>query len=200
MDAATRARAFEPYFTTKVMGSGSGLGLSVVHGIAAGLGGAVKLESAVGAGTRAEVWLPRLAETQAAAMTPGLQAGAPRRRVLLVDDEPQVARAMSRMLSSLGYEVATEPTAESALELFRSDPSAFDLVVTDQSLPQMGGDELTVSLLAIRPSLPVLICTGYHARLDEAEARGLGARALLAKPIDRRQLADALAKALRPLS
>ena len=201
MDAATRARAFEPYFTTKPLGAGSGLGLSVVHGIAAGLGGAVRLESAAGEGTRVEVWLPRLAE--APAPQPARPVAPPqgaKHRVLLVDDDPPVARAIGRMLTTLGYDVTIDPSAELALERFRSAPDAFDLVVTDQTLPRMGGDELTQSLLAIRPSLPVLICTGYSARLDEAEARCVGARALLPKPIERKQLAEALAAALQPLS
>jgi PAS domain S-box-containing protein len=200
MDASTRARAFEPYFTTKPLGAGSGLGLSVVHGIAAGLGGAVRLESAPGEGTRVEVWLPRLSDP---APQPGRPAPVPEsggRRVLVVDDDPPVARAIARMLTSLGHQVTVDPSAELALERFRATPDAFDVVVTDQSLPRMGGDELTMSLLAIRPSLPVLICTGYSASLDEAAARGLGARALLPKPLDRQQLAEALAAALRPLS
>jgi PAS domain S-box-containing protein len=198
MDAATQARVFEPYFTTKPVGAGSGLGLSVVHGIATGLGGAVRLESAVGQGTRVEVWLPRLDEP---AHTPPPRAVAPAaasRRVLLVDDDPPVARAMARMLAALGYAVTTEGSAETALARFGNDPAAFDLVLTDQTLPRMGGDELTRALLALRPELPVLICTGYSARVDEAGARAIGARALLPKPVDLHQLGDALAAALLP--
>ena len=197
MDAPTRSRAFEPYFTTKPVGAGSGLGLSVVHGIAAGLGGAVTLESAPGEGTRVEVWLPRLADPAPPPQPArGAAPAAVHRRVLLVDDDPPVARAVRRMLETLGYEVTTEVTAEAAFERFHEAPDAFDLVLTDQTLPRMGGDELTLALLAVRPSLPVLICTGYSARLDEAAARAIGARALLAKPLDRRQLGEALAAAL----
>ncbi|HEX9241087.1 MAG TPA: PAS domain S-box protein [Anaeromyxobacter sp.] len=197
MDEATRARAFEPYFTTKPVGAGSGLGLSVVHGIAAALGGAVSLESAAGEGTRVDVWLPRLdAPAPATAEAPARAVAQARRRVLLVDDDPPVARALSRMLASLGYEVTTDDTAEAALERFRAAPEAFDAVLTDQTLPRMGGDELTLALLAIRPGLPVLICTGYSARLDEAEARAIGARALLPKPLDLAELAAALSAAI----
>jgi PAS domain S-box-containing protein len=201
MDAATLARAFEPYFTTKPVGIGSGLGLSVVHGIATGLGGTVRLESKAGAGTRVEVWLPRLdaveprAPAKAPAPTPTPVGARP--RVLVVDDDPAVARAVDRVLTSLGYAVTVDPSAELALERFRGAPDAFDAVVTDQTLPRMAGDELTRSLLAIRPALPVLICTGYSA-LEDEDARRLGARALLPKPIDRRELAEALAAALRP--
>ncbi len=198
MDPATRARAFEPYFTTKPVGAGSGLGLSVVQGIVTGLGGAVELQSELGVGTLIEIWLPRLGD--AAPSPPRREpARAPdRRRVLLVDDDPPVARALARMLGRLGYEVTVEGTAEAALERVRGDPGGVDVVVTDQTLPRMSGDELTIALLAIRPSLPVLICTGYSARLDEGEARAIGARALLPKPIDLQQLGDAVAAALRP--
>ena len=199
MDAATRARAVEPYFTTKAVGAGSGLGLSVVHGIATGLGGAVALESAPGTGTRVEVWLPRLGDADAApqpAPRPAPTGAARGARILLVDDDPPVARAVGRMLETLGYEVTTHGDAESAFDLFRADPAAFDLVLTDQTLPGMAGDELTLALLAVRPSLPVLICTGYSARLDDAEARVIGARALLSKPLDALQLGEAIAAAL----
>jgi CheY-like chemotaxis protein len=199
MDAATRARAFEPYFTTKPLGTGTGLGLSVVHGIATGLGGGVSLDSAPGAGTRVTVWLPRLADDPQAG--PGAPAPTPvppavRHRILLVDDDPPVARAIARMLERSGYEVATAPDAETALERFRADPAAFDLVLTDQTLPGMRGDELTRALLDVRPDLPVLICTGYSERLDDERARALGARALLDKPLDVRELAQAVKDAI----
>jgi len=121
-----------------------------------------------------------------------------RRRILLVDDDPPVARAISRMLATLGYDVTVDGSAEAGLERFRGDPAAFDLVITDQTLPRMGGDELTLSLLALRPDLPVLICTGYSARLDDQSARAIGARALLPKPLDLHQLGEAIAAALTP--
>jgi CheY-like chemotaxis protein len=101
------------------------------------------------------------------------------------------------MIGSLGYEVTTDGSAEAALERFRAAPGAFDLVVTDQTLPRMGGDELTAALLAIRPDLPVLVCTGYSARIDEAQARAIGARALLPKPLALAELGAALSAALR---
>jgi PAS domain S-box-containing protein len=196
MDAATRARAFEPYFTTKPLGVGSGLGLSVVHGIAAGLGGAVTLDSARGRGTTVTVWLPRAADAQAPQPRPGAPVAGPRHRVLLVDDDPTVARAIGRMLEHTGYDVTVEGDAESALRRFQADPAAFDLVLTDQTLPRMRGDELTRALLALRPALPVVICTGYSEELDEERARALGARALLPKPLDVRELAQALREAI----
>jgi CheY-like chemotaxis protein len=107
-----------------------------------------------------------------------------------------VARALARMMGSLGYDVTTDGSAEEALERIRRAPDAFEVVVTDQTLPRMAGAELTRALLSIRPDLPVLICTGYSARIDEARARAIGARALLSKPIDLRELGSALSAAL----
>ncbi|HET8538764.1 MAG TPA: PAS domain S-box protein [Anaeromyxobacter sp.] len=196
MDAATRARAFEPYFTTKPVGAGSGLGLAVVHGTAVSLGGAVSLESEPGRGTSVTVWLPRLEGCAGAQGCGAAAARAGNGCVLLVDDDPPVARAIARMLESLGYEVAICGDGASALERFRSDPQRFDAVITDQTLPGLCGDQLTPALLALRPELPVVICTGFSERLDEERARALGARALLMKPLDRAQLADALRAAL----
>jgi PAS domain S-box-containing protein len=197
MDAQTRARAFEPYFTTKPPGAGSGLGLPVVHGIATGLGGGVALESEPEAGTRVHVWLPRVSGPVAApAVRPPAGPPGHHRRVLLVDDDPPVARAIGRMLELSGYAVDVAADAETALERFRAAPASFDLVLTDQTLPGMRGDELTVALLAVRPDVPIVICTGYSERLDDERARALGARALLAKPLDVRELSRALSEAL----
>jgi PAS domain S-box-containing protein len=194
MDTATRARAFEPYFTTKTLGRGSGLGLSVVHGIATALGGAAMIDSDPGTGSTVQVWLPRIAETAAAAPPPRSPAVG-RGRILLVDDDPIVSKAIRRMLESLGYDVTACGGSIEALERFRAAPDDFDAVLTDQTLPRMSGDRLTRELIAIRPKVPVIICTGYSERLDEERAREIGARFLM-KPLDLAQLGDALLDAL----
>jgi CheY-like chemotaxis protein len=196
MDAATRARAFEPYFTTKPVGAGSGLGLAVVHGIGVSLGGAVTLESAPGRGTTVSVWLPRLDVAAAATRTAAPAPDGGNGRILLVDDDPPVARALSRMLESLGYEVTIAGDGATALARFRAEPDRFDAVITDQTLPGMRGDELTTALLEVRPGLPIVICTGFSERLDDEAARALGARALLMKPLDRAQLGEAVRAAI----
>ena len=192
MDAPTRARAFEPYFTTKPVGAGSGLGLSVVHGIAVSLGGAVTIDSEPGRGTTVSVWLPRLEHDASSLPAPAPEPRGGNGTILLVDDDPPVARAIARILESLGYEVATCGDGTSALERFRAEPRRFDAVITDQTLPGLRGDQLTPALLELRPDVPVVICTGYSERLDEERARNLGAAALLMKPLDRAQLGEAL--------
>jgi CheY-like chemotaxis protein len=113
-----------------------------------------------------------------------------------VEDDVQVSRAVTRILEHKGFEVTACADAESALARFRADPEAFDVVLTDQTLPRMAGDALTSALLALRPALPVVICTGYSEQLDEERARALGARALLPKPLDLRELLSVLRAAV----
>jgi DNA-binding response OmpR family regulator len=123
-------------------------------------------------------------------------ASAPRARVLLVEDDALVARAVERVLDRLGHDVTTRADGRDALALFREDPGRFDLVLTDEALPGLHGDQLVQALLALRPSLPVLIWTGFSERVDDARARALGARALLLKPLDIGQLEEAVRAAL----
>ena len=195
MDEATRARLFEPYMTTKGRTGGHGLGLAVVHGIVTGCGGAVRVESAPGLGSTFDVWLPRL---QAPPRPVAARAPATRGtgRILLVDDEPLVRSAHKRLLRSLGYEVAEACDGAEALERLRAAPEAFDLVLTDQTMPRLSGAELARTLLAEQPGARVILCTGYTDAVDEARARELGLQALLAKPIDRADLAAAVQRAL----
>jgi CheY-like chemotaxis protein len=117
-------------------------------------------------------------------------------RILLVDDDPPVARALGRILERLGYEVTACGDGAEALARFRAEPTRFDAVLTDETLPGMRGHQLTRELLALRPELPVLICTGYSEHLDEERAREIGARGLFMKPFDVAQLAEALRAAL----
>ena len=196
MDAATRERIFEPYFTTRPMTEGSGLGLAVVHGIVSALGGTVLVRSTVGAGTVFEVLLPRMAAPAAAERTHTGEPPRGKERVLFVDDEPAVTEVCERMLASLGYRVTATTSASDALELFRKDPKAFDLVITDQSMPRMTGSALTREILSIRADACVVICTGYSDMLDETKALDVGARMLLMKPLQLAGLANAVRRAL----
>jgi len=132
-----------------------------------------------------------------AAPGPGRAPLAPA-RVLLVEDDALVARAVGRMLDRLGLDVTTRADGAEALALFREDPARFDLVLTDETLPGLRGDQLVEALLALRPGLPVLIWTGFSERLDDQGARALGARALLLKPLDVPQLEAAVRAALAP--
>lgn len=196
MDATTRERIFEPYFTTRPMAEGSGLGLAVVHGIVSGLGGTVLVRSVVGAGSSFEVFLPRSAAPTAVEHPPVRESPKGTERVLFVDDEPALAEVCERMLASLGYRVTAMTSAPDALELFRKDPNGFDLVITDQSMPRMTGLALAEGILSIRADARVVICTGYSDVLDESRALEAGARMLLMKPLDFATLASSVRRAL----
>jgi signal transduction histidine kinase/ActR/RegA family two-component response regulator len=184
MDKATTARIFEPFYTTKPPGEGTGLGLSVVHGIMKTHGGAITVYSEPGKGTVFQLYLPAAQEAAEEARTQ-LSQGEFRghgERVLYIDDEEPLVFLMTRMLTQLGYKVTgcSEPTK--ALEMFSSGPHDFDVVVSDLSMPQMSGVDLARELLQIRPGMPILIASGYIGSEDNEQVRNLGLPDLLLKP------------------
>ncbi len=190
-------RVFEPFFTTKGVGEGTGLGLAVVHGIVQGLGGGIVVESEEGKGSVFTVYLPAaepVTKEEAPAKTEVLPGGA--ERILLVDDEPMIARLGKRVLERLGYEVETRASGTEALAFFQADPDRFDLVVTDMTMPGMRGDRLAQEILTIRPQIPVILTTGYSKQISEEEARELGIRAFVMKPLTRDDLAHAVRRVL----
>lgn len=190
MDAATMQRIFDPYFTTKRVGSGSGLGLAVVHGIAKRHGGAVFVQSEVGKGSTFDFYLPRI-EAKVRSGQPSSSV-LPRgdEQILLVDDEQVVVNLGRSMLRQLGYSVVGKTSALDALEVFRRNPEAFDLVITDYTMPNLTGTDLAVEILEIRPDIPIILCTGYSEKVTEESARDLGITAFAVKPLDRRQMAQ----------
>ncbi|MCU6454150.1 PAS domain S-box protein [Sphingomonas sp. A2-49] len=189
MDDAVRARAIEPFFSTKGIGKGTGLGLSMVHGLASQLGGALAIESREGVGTDVELWLPISAEPAEAAPRPAQATGTAAHRgiALLVDDEELVRMSTADMLADLGYAVIEAGSAEEAVRLLAGDRMP-DIVVTDHLMPGMTGAELARHIGALRPGLPVLLVSGYAdvGGVDTALPR-------LAKPFRKDELAAALA-------
>lgn len=190
MDEQIRKRAIEPFFSTKGVGRGTGLGLSMVHGLALQSNGRFELESEPGRGTTALLWLPMATEPARAETADALEiVGAGRRvTVLLVDDEDLVRSTAAETMRELGYEVVEASGAERALEIVRAG-LAPDPVVTDHMMPGMTGAELASELRRQRPDLPILLITGY-ANLDPGRTRGLP---VLAKPFRQAELAAALA-------
>ncbi|MGX9856101.1 ATP-binding protein [Limimaricola variabilis] len=191
MDAATLDQATQPFFSTKELGKGTGLGLSMIHGLAQQLGGALRLSSRVGEGTRAELWLPvatgvamAAIEAPASSTTPGAPL-----RILFVDDDALIAMSSVELLEDLGHEVTEANSAAQALGLLEGG-AEIDLLITDFSMPRMNGGELARRARALRPDLPVLLATGY-AELPEGDALDLPR---LAKPYMQRQLSDAIAR------
>ena len=190
MDAATLARAVEPFFSTKGIGKGTGLGLSMVHGLVSQLGGALAINSRPGLGTNIELWLPEAGAAPAAAKTATDDriAEPAQGTALLVDDEELVRISTADMLASLGYLVVELASAEEALRHVRSG-ATFDLVVTDHLMPGMNGTDLARAIRAERPGTPVLLVSGY------AEQEGIDpALPRLVKPFRRNELAAGLAR------
>jgi len=197
MEPATLRRIFEPFFTTKPPGVGTGLGLSVVHGIMESHDGIVTVQSQPGVGTVFHLYFPALLrEAAAAAVELGSVPGGSGERILLVDDEELLAKLGHKMLGKLGYEVVVTTLPQVALEMVRADPSRFALVITDQTMPGMTGLGLASQLLKIRPGLPILLMTGFSLIVTQETVRAAGIRQLLPKPISPHALASAIHAAL----
>jgi PAS domain S-box-containing protein len=189
------ARVFEPFFTTKDAGRGSGLGLTVVHGIVQGHGGALNIESCAGEGTCVDVFLPA-DPSSTAALGEEDELSVPQRHILLVDDEPAIASMVGRQLNMLGYRVTAHTSSTDALETFLAQPDAFDALVTDNTMPKLTGLALAQRLLAVRRDLPVLLVSGLAAVTSWDELHAMGIRKVLPKPHTMDQLGAALAEML----
>ena len=195
MDRATMERVFEPFFTTRPASEGTGLGLSVVHGIVKGHGGAITVESSPGAGTTFTVFLPAMTAPESAVdESPRRSApiGRAIARVLIVDDDLPLLFLARRVLKRRQYDVTTHHDAVGALEMFRNEPDAFDAVVADVSMPGMPGLEFARAVLAIRESVPVVLVSGFAAPDFVREAKALGVRDVVTKPYNADQYADLL--------
>ena len=197
MDPSTRAKIFEPYFTTKPEGKGTGLGLSMVYGIVKKYRGDIVVTSQPGEGSCFEIYLPAVIGQNgpAASSLEGEIAGGTE-RILLVDDDPQVLLLLKELLQRKGYTVVTESSSPKALERIRREPEGFDLVITDMTMPEMAGDILTLAIRDLSPHLGVIICTGFSERLTPERIKELGVRGVLFKPVSKAQLAKQVRKAL----
>ncbi|MBU4565456.1 MAG: response regulator [Desulfarculus sp.] len=182
-------RIFDPFFTTKEVGKGTGMGLSVVHGLVQAHGGFITVESSSGQGSLFAVYLPMLDAEVPPEHSPDSVLPRGHESVLFVDDEEAIAELGRQLLSRLGYRVTAVTSSIQALETYRADPGGYDLVLTDYTMPEMTGDKLTKELLKINPRLPVIICTGHSERVDTDKARELGAKDFVLKPLSMRDLA-----------
>jgi signal transduction histidine kinase/ActR/RegA family two-component response regulator len=190
-------RIFEPFFTTKRVGEGTGLGLSLVHGIVADLGGVIDLDTVLGRGTTISIWLP-MSGTAATAMdeTPRELPQGDGEAVLIVDDEASLVGVTEEMLAELGYNPIGVVSSTGALQVFRADPLRFDVVLTDETMPELAGTELAREIGALRPGTPVILMTGQAGDDFAQRAKAAGVREILRKPLKKSVLADALARVL----
>ena len=189
-------RIFEPFFTTKDRSQGTGMGLSVVHGIAKSCGGAVHVDTEPGKGTTFYVFIPVMEAGPGEARADAVEIPKGTEHVLVVDDEQSTLDSLLALLKYLGYRVTATTCGMEALEAFRAQPHAFDLVIADATMPKMRGDELAQELIGIRPDIPIILCTGYSDRISEEQAKAAGVQEVLMKPIDVRETAKTVRRVL----
>lgn len=188
---------FEPYFTTKEKGKGTGLGLAVVYGILTEHKGDIKVYSEKGLGTTFNVYLPLMKKSDEAISTEKeLNKLTGTERILLVDDEKSVVRLEKLMLERLGYNVSAMSNSLEALEIFNSNPDGYDLVISDMTMPNMTGDQLAQELMAIRPDIPIVICTGFSERINKEQAEANKVKGFLMKPVIKSEMAQMVREVL----
>ena len=192
ISSEVKDRIFDPFFTTKDRTEGTGMGLSVVHGIISGYGGAVTVDSESGKGTIFNVFLPRTRSKVLKKSELTIQLPTGNERILVVDDEKSMVDTLKKILERLGYQVVERTSSIEALEAFRSGPDNFDLVITDMTMPNLTGDKLAQKLLAIRSDIPIILCTGFSERISKEKATEIGIKDFLMKPVAMSEMATTI--------
>ena len=197
IDPAIISRIFDPFFTTKSVGTGTGLGLSVVYGIVKHHDGAITVASKPGEGSTFSIDIPCVAEAEPVDH-PQVVGSIPKgdECILLVDDEKVLVDLGQRMLCSLGYEVTAVTDSREALRIFRMNPGKFDLVITDMTMPHMAGSDLAKEIIKEKPDTPIILCTGFNEFMNAEKALDMGIRALIMKPLSRRDLGNIVRETL----
>jgi CheY-like chemotaxis protein len=196
MESKVLDRIFDPFYTTKGQGEGTGLGLSVVHGIIKSHGGYTTVRSELGKGSTFQVYLPK-SDSQVSKMITGvLPVKGGKERVLFVDDEDILVDLGNERLKKLGYDVIATTSSIEALEIFKKEPQKFDLVITDYTMPHLTGIELATELLKMRADIPIILCTGHSDDVSPETIKAAGIRELLMKPQSRDEIAQAIRRVL----
>jgi CheY-like chemotaxis protein len=196
MPANIMKRIFDPFFTTKDVDKGTGMGLAVVHGIVKSHGGAITVQSEPGRGTAFEIFLPIIQSRITPFDEKGSTPATGHECILFVDDEKMLADLGRQMLERLGYSVECRTSSIEALELFKTRPDQFDLVITDMTMPNLTGDKLAGQLMQIRTDIPVILCTGFSERISEEKAKAMGIREFILKPLVMGKLAGTVRSVL----
>jgi PAS domain S-box-containing protein len=196
MEPGIMKRVFEPFFTTREVGKGSGMGLAVVYGIVRDLQGTITVESEAGKGSTFRVTLPKVKSVEKEGHLPVVRVPGGKERILFVDDEEMLVEWGQNVLQRLGYTVTGTTDSTAAFTAFSADPARFDLVITDQTMSRMAGIELARMLLAVRPDIPIILCTGHSETVSPERAKETGIREFLMKPLARQELAAAVRRVL----
>jgi CheY-like chemotaxis protein len=190
--SAIHSKIFDPYFTTKEVGRGTGMGLAIVHGIVTNAGGFITCDSAPGQGTIFKVYFPVHDQQVFSQPQNGTSLPTGTEHILLVDDEPMLAELGQTLLEWLGYTVTACTNSIEALSVFQKQPEVFHAVITDQTMPGLTGTDFARQLLKIRPDLPIILCTGFSNLVDEEQAKALGIKGFAMKPLTGREIATLL--------
>ncbi|MDH5698619.1 MAG: PAS domain S-box protein, partial [Nitrospirota bacterium] len=197
MPPSVKKRIFDPFFTTKDVGEGTGMGLSVIHGVVTSHGGAIRIDSQEGVGTTFTIYFPCSSVSVVAQQVPSPPSSyCGKGTVMFVDDELSIVKWAKDMLEELGYMVAVFTNGPEALQAFKQEPDRFDVLVTDQTMPGMTGELLARQVMSIRPECPIILCSGFSYTMNEEKALGIGLRAYLTKPVSMSDMAKALQVAL----
>ena len=198
IDPSVVEKIFDPYFTTKEQGKGTGLGLAVVYGIVTEHGGDIRVESTPGKGTTFSVYLPVLEkatdENHVEIFTEKIKGG--NERILLVDDEEAIINFQKQMLERSGYRVVARTSSVEALGAFKAEPDNYDAVITDMTMPNMTGDRLAMEIKQIKPDIPIILCTGFSDRINAHVAESIGIKGFLMKPVIRSEMVQMVRKVL----
>ena len=196
ISASIKDKIFDPYFTTKEFGKGSGMGLAIVHGIVKKAGGFITCTSEPGKGADFQVYFPVHKQKNISEHTPVESIPMGKERILFIDDEEILVEMGKTMLERLGYEVTGCPNGNEALNLIHNDPERFDVIITDQTMPGMTGLDLARRILLMRPGVPIILCTGYSNLVDEIKAKSYGIKAFAMKPVTKNDIAVIIRKVL----
>ncbi len=196
MTQEVKDKIFDPYFTTKGVGKGTGMGLSIVHGIIKSYGGFITLSSEPGKGTAFHIFLPVVSEEMLPEKEAIGQIPVGKEKILFIDDEDLLADMSKDMLERLGYHVTVRKSSLEALEIFQNQPDQFDLIITDQTMPGITGADLARKMIQIRPDIPVILCTGYSSVISEEKAKSIGIKEFALKPLSKKDIAVLIRKVL----
>jgi two-component system, cell cycle sensor histidine kinase and response regulator CckA len=196
IDPENLDKIFDPYYTTKGRSEGTGLGLSVVHGIVQACNGEIEVESEPCLGTTFTIYLPIFAQEATTATDKPCRLPLGTERILFIDDERPIAEMSRQRLSLLGYRVTVVNSSMEALDRLAAGPEDFDLIITDMTMPQMSGDQLAIEAKKVSPKVPVILCTGYSKKISPERAAAIGIDAFIMKPASVDEMAETIRKVL----